>query len=352
VRRALGVVLVAAIAWAGAFYAWSTTPASFDFIALYASARLVATGHADQVTSRDAILAVEHEVRPERTRFLNNPNPPAVSLLLAPLGALPFELAYALMLTILVAALAATCFLLAPLVAERDRGWLFAVAMLSPTTLVALIQGQTTPLVVLAVTLATRAGAGASGVLLAATALRPQFLPLFGLVALVDPKRRAAFVAGVAAVVAVSLAMVGLSGLHGYVELLTSSAAELRPGDVGIASLVRRVAGGEDATLSLGLSAAALLVGAVLVVRLPRERRIAFASSWSLLAAPHALPHDGVLAFPGVAAASPSTNAARAWAVSGVLAGIAQQIGLPIAALWLLALGVTLARERYSPTNF
>lgn len=350
-RRALGVVLVAAVAWTGAFYAWSTTPASFDFIALYASARLVATGHADQVTSRDAILAVEHEVRPERTRFLNNPNPPAVSLLLAPLGALPFEVAYAVMLTVLVAALVATCFLLAPQVAERDRGWLFAVAMLSPTTLVALIQGQTTPLVVLAVALATRTGARWSGALLASTAARPQFLALFALAALVDPRRRASFVAGVGVVVVVSLALVGLSGLPGYTDLVMSSAAELRPGDVGVASLVRRVAGGENATLSLALSAAALVGGGVLLLRLPQARRIAFASSWSLLAAPHALPHDGVLAFPGVAAASSSTNATRAWAVTGVLAGFAQHMGLPIAALWLLALGLALARARYSPTN-
>lgn len=46
-----------------------SAPAGFDFIATYASARLVATGHPGAVTDRGAIFAVEHATLPERTVF-------------------------------------------------------------------------------------------------------------------------------------------------------------------------------------------------------------------------------------------------------------------------------------------
>ncbi|MGH2491022.1 MAG: hypothetical protein ACRDF9_05885, partial [Candidatus Limnocylindria bacterium] len=136
-----------AAAWAIAFATWSVSPASFDFVALYSSARLVATGRASEVTDRNAILRMENETRPERTLFLNNPNPPVVSLLLAPLGFLPFEVAYAVMLTLLVAALAAAVMLLGALAPPEQRHRLFPFAMLAPPALIALVQGQTTPLI-------------------------------------------------------------------------------------------------------------------------------------------------------------------------------------------------------------
>lgn len=351
-KRASLIAIVAVAAWAIAFSVWRTTPASYDFVALYASARLVATGHAAQLTDRDAILAVEHEARPERTRFLNNPNPPAVSALLAPLGLLPFDVAYPVMLTILVAALVAACLLLAPLVTREARGWLFLVAMLSPPTLIALVQGQTVPLILLAIALAMRAGGAWSGILLASTALRPQFLPLIALVAIVDRERRLPFVAGVALVALTSLALVGVAGMPGYLDLLTASAGELRPGDLGIAALLRRVAGGEDALQSIALSAVALVASAVLVLRAPREDRVPLAACLGLFAAPHALPHDGILAYPAVASAARTRAAARIWSGSGVLVSLLQQAGLPVASLWLLALALWRGRGRHSPTNF
>ena len=339
------IASVAIAAWGIGLYGWQTTPASFDFIALYASARLVATGHAADLTDRDAILAVEHETRPERTRFLNNPNPPAVSAILAPLGLLPFEAAYVVMLTILVATLVATALVLAPQARAEDRAWLFPVAMLSPPSLIALVQGQTTPFILLAIAASLRTRPAWSGALLAATALRPQFLPLFALVALADRERRLPFLAGVAAVVAASFALVGPGGLAGYVGLVTDSAAELRPGDLGIASLLRRVVGGEDAVLSLALSALALAAGAVVVLRAPPALRTSIASSWALFAAPHALPHDGILCYPTVAAAARTSASARSWAASGVVVSLVQQAGLPVASLWLLALSLWTSRR-------
>jgi hypothetical protein len=345
VRRASLIAIVAAAAWSIAFVGWRTTPASFDFIALYASARLVATGHPSELGDRDAILAIEHETRPERTRFLNNPNPPAVSALLAPLGLLPYENAYAVMLTALVATLVATSFVLAPLVRREERAWLFPIAMLAPSSLIALIQGQTTPLILLAVAASLRARPGLSGLLLATTALRPQFLPLFALVALADRERRLPFLGGLLLIAVTSFALLGFAGIPGYIDLLTSSAAELRPGDLGIASLVRRLVGGEDALLSIALSGIALTAGAIAILRTPPERRTALATSWSLFAAPHALPHDGVLAYPAIATAARTAVATRVWAISGVAVSAIHQAGIPIASLWLLALSIWTSRR-------
>ena len=106
-RRAPAIFAICAAAWLIGWVTQRSSPAGFDFIAIYASARLVATGNPGAVTDREAIFAVEHATLPERTIFLNNPNPPALSLVLAPIGALPFDIAYAVMLTLSVAALAA-----------------------------------------------------------------------------------------------------------------------------------------------------------------------------------------------------------------------------------------------------
>jgi hypothetical protein len=340
VRRALAILVICAAAWAIAFATWSTSPASFDFVALYSSARLVATGRAAEVTDRGAILRMENETRPERTRFLNNPNPPVVSLLLAPLGLLPFEVAYAVMLTVLVAALAAATMLLGALAPPEQRHRLFPFAMLAPPALIALVQGQTTPLILLAVAGALRTPARWSGVLLGLIAMRPQFLPLFALVALLDRERRWPFVATVAALVLFSIALVGPAGIPGYIDLVTYSAAELRPVDLGLASLVRRFGAGEDAIVSLLISAVALVAGAVAIVRMRAEDRVERASTWSLFAAPHALPHDGILSYPTVAARSQTTRATALLIASGLAVSIVHQAGIPIASLWLIALAL------------
>lgn len=104
--RVLAILIVCAAEWLTGWVTHRSAPAGFDFIAIYASARLVATGQPAAVVDREAIFAVERATLPERDIYLNNPNPPALSLILAPIGALPFEIAYAVMLTLSVAALA------------------------------------------------------------------------------------------------------------------------------------------------------------------------------------------------------------------------------------------------------
>lgn len=340
VRRTLAILVVCAAAWLIGWATQRSAPAAFDFIAIYASARLVATGNAAAVTDREAIFAMERATLPERTIFLNNPNPPALSLVLAPIGALPFELAYAVMLTLGVAALAAAAFLMAPLAAPDQRARLFPFALLAPPSTIALAQGQTTPFMLLALAAALRAPPVASGALLGLLALRPQLLPLFAVIALADRERRLPFLLVASLVAVVSLLMVGTDGAVRYLDLLGPAAAELRPGELSLPALVRRaVVGGFDPALtSLVFSAVALVVAAVLLLRARADRRMVLAPAATAVSVPHVLLHDAVLAYPTLAARALSTRATLTWAVTGLVAVLVHEAGVPIASLWLLAL--------------
>src|SRR2546429_577394 len=179
-----------------------------------------------------------------------------------------------------------------------------------------------------------------SGALVVRAAFRPQFLPLFALVALVERRRAIGFLATTAAVGLVSLATVGVEGMARYPDLLTRIATELRPGELGLAALVRRVVGGDDIVLNATLAVVLYALSAVAV--LVRSRmfapRVIDASTWSILAAPHALLHDGVMAYPAVARAAITTRSTVLWVGSGIAVALIQQAGIPLAPLWLLAL--------------
>jgi glycosyl transferase family 87 len=319
---------------------WSAEPAGYDFIAFYSAARLVATGAASSVTDADALLAMEHATLPERTILLNDPNPPALALLMAPLGALPLVPAYAIWAALGAVALAAAGYLLGRLADPRQRMRLLPFAILAPPSLIALAEGQTTPFVLLAVAASLRAPPFWSGALLGLAAFRPQFLPVFALVALTERRRAIGLVATTAVVGLVSLLTVGFDGMARYPNLLTRAATELRPGELGLAALVRRVVGGEDLVLNTALAVViyAIAAGAVFIRSRMFATRTVDASTWSVLAAPHALLHDGVFAYPAVARAATSTAATVLWVGTGIIAALVQQAGIPAAPLWLLAM--------------
>jgi multidrug transporter EmrE-like cation transporter len=339
-RSIVGVTLCAIAAWLIAFFTWSTQPAAYDFVALYAAARLVATGQAASVTDPEALLAMEHATLPARTILLNDPNAPALALLMAPLGALPLTVAYAAWSALGVLAMLAAARRLGYLADAAQPARLLPFAMLAPSSLIALAHGQTTPFVLLAVAAALRAPPLLSGALLGFVALRPQLLPLFALVALMDRRRAIGLVASVAAIGLVSILTVGLDGMARYPTLLTLAATELRPGELGLAALVRRIVGGEDLALNALLGVVSFLIGAVAVLRGSRvaTMRMVDAATWSILVAPHALFHDGVMAYPAVARAATSARATAIWVGSGLAAVLTQEAGIPVAAFWLLAL--------------
>jgi len=328
------------VAWLIAFVSWSAEPGAYDFIALYSAARLVATGAAPSVTDAGALLAMEHATRPERTILLNDPNPPALALLMSPLGGLPLGAAYAIWAALGAAALAAAADLLGRLSEPAQRVRLLPFAVLGPTSLIALVQGQTTPFVLLAVAASLRTPPFWSGALLGLTAFRPQFLPIFALVALADRRRATGMITTSALVALVSLATVGFEGMARYPDLLTRVATELRPGELGLAALVRRVVGGDDIVLNAALAVVLYAIGAIAVLVRSRmfTTRAVDASTWSILAAPHALLHDGVMAYPAIARAATTTRATVLWVGSGIAVALLQKSGIPLASLWLLAI--------------
>ena len=281
---------------------------------------------------------MERSVQPEAR--LNDPNLPALALLMAPLGALPLVPAYAAMLTLAVGALVWAAALLAPLASPGQRLRLLPFALLASTSLVALAQGQTTPFVLLAVAASLRAPPFWSGTLLGLTLFRPQLFPLLALVALFDRRRAAGLLCAVAVIALGSFALVGIDGMARYPHLLSITATELLPPELGLPPLVRRLVGGDDVMLNTALAVVAFLIGAFAVARGSSDHvtRTVRASIWSVLAAPHALLHDGIIPYPAVAARATTTRATWLWAASGVAVGVIQGVGIPIAAPWLLFL--------------
>src|SRR5205823_12379474 len=201
-------------------------------------------------------------------------------------------------------------------------------------------EGQTTPFVLLAVAASLRTPPLWSGALLGLAAFRPQLLPLFALVALTERRRAIGLLAMTVGVALVSLATVGFEGMARYPDLLTRIATELRPGELGLAALVRRVAGGDDLVLNVALALVMYALGAIVVLARSRmfTTRAVDASTWSILAAPHALLHDGVMAYPAVARAATPTGRTFLWVGSGIAIALIQQGGIPLAPLWLLVL--------------
>jgi hypothetical protein len=259
---------------------------------------------------------------------------------MAPIGALPIKVAYAIWTALGVLALAAAALLLGGLTDRPQRGLLFPFALLAPTSLIALVEGQTTPFILLFVAGSLRVSPFWSGVLLGATALRPQVLPLFALVALTDRRRAAGMISMLALILLVSFVAIGPEGMAGYPALLTRATTELRPGELGLAPLVRRVVQSDSFVLYLTLGAIAFAVGAAAVILRTRSilTRIVNASTWALLVAPHALLHDGVLAYPGIATASTTPRRTALWVGTGLVAALIQQAGIPVAPFYLLAL--------------
>ncbi|HEX4744437.1 MAG TPA: glycosyltransferase 87 family protein [Candidatus Limnocylindria bacterium] len=319
-----------------------TQPAAFDFVALYAGARLVATGQGHLVTDGDALLAMERAAQPDRTVLLNNPNVPALSGVLAPLGALPYDAAFVVMLTISTAALAAAAVLLGPLARADQRGRLLIFALLAPPSLIALLQGQTTALVLLGVAASLRTTGLVSGLLLGAVAFRPQLLPLLALAVLRDRSKALGLLLACAGVALLSLLVAGPEGLARYPARLADVAAEVGRNEISVPALARRL--GVDAWTALGV--AAVLTAAALPVVMRARSAVPAGAVAALLAAPHALLHDVVFAYPAAALSAVSSRLAWSWGLAATAGTIAQLLGVPALQVALAVLLVTVVRRR------
>lgn len=334
-------VAVALIAFAIASLSGAIDLQAHDFVAIYAAARLVALGRGPEILDPNAILQMEHAAQPTRDLLLPWVHPPAVALVLAPLGALPILPAFALMTALGSAALAIAAYRLAPLALPQQRHRLYPFALLAPPSTIALTQGQTTPEVLLLVATAIGARPFIAGLLLGLTAIRPQTLPLFGIAAFGDRARVAGFATGVAVVAFLSLLVVGPDGVGRYAGQLLTAGSWTATGEYGVGTAI----GWVGPALAFGLpliglvlAALSLVSGAALVLRGPL--RIEQAALWSLLASPHTLLHDGVLAYPAIAACARSTRGTVALVGAGLVAALLHQWGAPVAPFYLA--GVTI----------
>jgi hypothetical protein len=312
-----------------------------DFVAIYAAARLVALGRGPEILDPNAILQMEHAAQPARDLLLPWVHPPAVALLLAPLGALPILPAFVAMTALGTAALAIAAYRLAPLAHPGQRHRLYPFALLAPSSTIALTQGQTTPEVLFLVSSALGARPFVAGLLLGLTAIRPQTLPLFGVAALGDRARLAGFATGVAIVTLLSLVVVGPGGVARYASQLVTAGSWAATGEYGVKTAI----GWIGPALALGfplvglaLAALSLVIGAALVLRGPL--RIEQAALWSLLASPHTLLHDGVLAYPAIAVCARSTQRTLLLVGGGVAAALLHQWGAPVAPVYLAGVAI------------
>jgi hypothetical protein len=345
VRLTLAVA-VALIAFVIASLSGAIDLQAHDFVAIYAAARLVALGRGPEILDPNAILQMEHAAQPARDLLLPWVHPPAVALLLAPLGALPILPAFAVMTAIGTAALAIAAYRLAPLASAGQRHRLYPFALLAPPSTIALTQGQTTPEVLLLVATAIGARPFVAGLLLGLTAIRPQTLPLFGIAALGDRARLAGFATGVAVIAFLSLVVVGSDGIGRYGRQLLTAGSWSATGEYGVSMAI----GWIGPALALGLplvglalAALSLVIGAALVLRGPL--RVEQAALWSLLASPHTLLHDGVLAYPAIAACARSTRRAVVLVGAGVAATLLHQWGAPVGPFYLAGVAILTSAE-------
>lgn len=316
---------------------------SHDFIAIYAAARLVALGRAPEILDPASVLAMEHAADASRVVLLPWVHPPAVAVLLAPLGTLPLIPAFLVMTILSTVSLTFAVLRLGGLVAPEQRRRLFPFALLAPPTTIALTQGQTSLFVLALVAGSLGARPFTAGLLLGLCAIRPQTFPLLALAALGDRTRALGLLVGAGTVTLVSTLAVGPTGMVGYAVTLLGAASWSVTGEHGVSAAISPV----GPALALGLPLAglvfagvALVAGVIIVARQGGDERSIRASAWALLASPHVLLHDAVLAYPALARCVSTTRALMVYVGSGIAAALLHQSGVPIAPLWLLAVAL------------
>jgi hypothetical protein len=353
-RRSAIAVAIAGVLLAGGLPLLLTDLARRDFIAFYAAARLVALGQGQAIVDPIAILASERAADPARVALLPWVHPPAVALVLAPLGLLPFAAAAVVMVALDVICLVWALRRLSSMFPNIDRPILFATALVAPPALLSLTHGQTTPELLALVVAAMTAGSPfRGGLALGLTMIRPQTALLFALAGMSSRRGALGVVAGWGIIGAASLVVVGPAGLVTYVGQLLHAASWTTRGEYGTWISVSWT----SVTLALGwpevafvLAVVSLLAGAAAVAIARGRARIIAASAWCLIGTVHAGVVDVLVIYPAVAdRASRSSAAAIIIVATGYVAMVLQLMGVPLAPFWILGLAVALTLGRRRP---
>jgi hypothetical protein len=322
--------------------------AGHDFIAFYAAAHLVASGHGAQILDPAAVLAAERAADPELEVLLPWVHVPAVALVLSPFALLPLGVAAVAMVVVDVACLVWSAYRLQVVVAAPQRPWLFVAALFSPPALFSLLEGQTTPAVLALVVFALGASPFRAGLALGLTLIRPQTALLFVLAGLVSRRSALGVLAGSGAVIAASMSVVGPAGMLRYALQLLDAEGWSLSGAYGLHASPGWVSVGLALgmpDLGVALAAGSFVVGSLVILRSgPLRARVIAASAWCVLASSHVAAGDILAMYPALAlgaAASPLAGAAIVG--TGCVVALLQLGDLPVGAFWLAVFGTSMS---------
>lgn len=367
--------------WGQLLVAQMTGPApGSDFLNLYTGAALVV--HDPAATySLDVQRQLQSGIAASDVPLVPFYLPPYAAVLIAPLGWLPYWLAYLVWLAINVACLWAAAVLLVPPV-RRPRhyalAWCASALLVLPVFL-AIVQGQTSALMLLGFALVIASSAGGGPVRTAFGGLtwlfKPQFAPW--LLALLVLQRRVRALMwlglGLAVLSAIALALFGPSGLATYAALSTAKTQESLTADPGYLPgptllHVAQVLVGPGG-LANAIALVLIAIAVVLMVRLwrggladtsaVRSLQLASVPIAAVICAPYALVHELTLwlaafwlVFPLTADSPPLRTgmwalAAAIWLAGDIGVALPSYHGADAAALLGLCalLGLALARD-------
>ena len=302
-----------------------------DFTAFYVGGTLLREGHSGDLYSQ-ALQQPLHSalIAPDREANLPFVNTPVAAALVLPATFLPLDAAYRLWSVLELAVL-----ILAVVLAVRTVDWpagtptswriaAGAAALAGVGTWTMFVQAQWTPVLALGLVLAYRSwkrgnrATGAAVLVISAGIAKPH-LALGLLAFLVGWRDRRVIIgalAGAAGLALASLAVVGPSGVAGFVSILASSTTRWELATmVSFIGVVGSVFGNGLAAHLIGLVASLLACAAAVWLGMTVRRdsshldtALVGAAVRSLVASPHAYPDDLVMLAPalviGVAAAS------------------------------------------------
>lgn len=344
----------------------------WDFLFYYSGSHLTLNGHAGSVFNPQAIGEFErHLARPMAVRDGGLPYvyPPFLAVALAPIAILPYNAAYLLWLAVNAVLLAISLVILEEYanLGHRTRTLLRAAAVCSLPVTVAMLQGQTSLLLLLALTcslLALQSGHQAlAGALLSFLLIKPAYLAPFVVVLAVSRYWKALvslFLTTVGLFV-LPLPIFGLGGLGNYFHTMMNAlswgsgqVSGFDPhGTRSFEGFVQLLAPGSVASVATVIFAIAIL--AVLAFFSLRAASIdlpwALAVVSAVLISPHVLIHDlSLLLLPVLVALAHASsgpahlNALIALGYLGVTVGFGLSYVLPIqlSVVALLSLGTWL----------
>jgi hypothetical protein len=260
---------------------------AFDLRQFWQGGRDVLHGHSPYppvaaLPSADVAAALDPHGIQEAFRF---PYPPATAVAMVPFGALPFNVAGAVMTVLLVAAVAGALWLL------DVRDWrCYGVAFGSFTTIGAIRLATLTPLLLLGVAAAWRYRDRRviAGLLVGAVVVAKGFLWPLGVWLLATRRFAAAVVAGASAAVATALgvAVVGWDSVDRYRELVARLVDAVEEQGYSLVALAADAGAPSGAARALALAVgAAAIVGVVVAARRSEPGADVLALTFALVAA-------------------------------------------------------------------